>query len=329
MPNLKDIKKRINSVESIKQITRTMEMVATAKIRRATDRIIAATPFAESMLEVLEDVSNRTNVADSPLLDVHEEIKRVVVIVVVSDRGLAGGFNYSVLRMADRYIQSMKEEGIECDVVVCGKKGFPYFKYRKIPLALSFRDQSAHPKLFQAREIASYITEAYTTGHSDRAMVFYNHTKNVAEQVPTAEQILPVDSYAFREIGTDDEDVVYMDESAKAAAASQKRAYDKAKETAKEAVVEDNRLLGDFDYEPSAAIVFSHLIPSYVVTRVYHALLDSAAGEQGARRRAMKNATDNASDILTTLTRVYNRVRQGAITTEITEIVGGAAALED
>jgi len=329
MPNLKDIKKRINSVESIKQITRTMEMVATAKIRRATDRIIAATPFAEAMLEVLEGVSERTNVADSPLLHIHPEIKRVVVICVVSDRGLAGGFNYSVLRMADRYIQSMKSEDIECDVVVCGKKGLPYFKYRKTPIALSFRDQSAHPKLFQAREIASYITEAYITGHADRAVIFYNHTKNVAEQVATSEQILPVDDYIFSEIGTEDEDVVYTDESAKAAAASQKRAYDQARESAKEAKVADDRLLGDYDYEPSAAVLFENLIPSFVVTRVYHALLDSAAGEQGARRKAMKNATDNASDILTTLTRVYNRVRQGAITTEITEIVGGAAALED
>lgn len=329
MPNLKDIKKRINSVESIKQITRTMEMVATAKIRRATDRILAATPYSTAMLEVLEEVAKRANEADSPLLQTHAEIKRAVVICVVSDRGLAGGFNYSVLRSADRYIHAMKADGIECDVVICGKKGLPYFKYRKIPVTLSFRDQSADPKFAQAREIASYIIEAYTTGHADRSVIFYNHTKNVADQIPTSEQILPVDSYCFAEIGTDDEGVVYTDESAKAAAASQKRAYAQARESARNLSLEEDRVSGDFDYEPSASVVLEELIPSYVETRIYHALLDSAAGEQGARRKAMKNATDNASDILTTLTRVYNRVRQSAITTEITEIVGGAAALEE
>jgi len=329
MPNLKDIKKRINSVESIKQITRTMEMVATAKIRKATDRIIAATPYSTAMLEVLEEVSIRATEADSPLLRIHPETKHAVVICIVSDRGLAGGFNYNVLRNADRYIQEKKAEGVECDVVVCGKKGLPYFKYRKIPVTLSFRDQSADPKFAQAREIASYIIEAYISDHTDRAVIFYNHTKNVAEQVTTTEQILPVDSYCFNAISTDDKDVVYTDESAKAAAASQKRAFAEARGSVREVSLEDDKLRGNFDYEPSASQVLEELIPSYVETRIYHALLDSAAGEQGARRKAMKNATDNASDILTTLTRVFNRVRQGAITTEITEIVGGAAALED
>ncbi|MDR1359026.1 MAG: F0F1 ATP synthase subunit gamma, partial [Coriobacteriales bacterium] len=130
------------------------------------------------------------------------------------------------------------------------------------------------------------------------------------------------------EIGTDDEDVVYADESAKAAAASQKRALSQARETSKDVMFAE-RMSGDFDYEPSASAVLEALMPAYVETRVFHALLDSAAGEQGARRKAMKSATDNATEILTTLTRVYNRARQGAITTEITEIVGGAAALEE
>jgi len=329
MPNLKDIKKRIGSVESIKQITRTMEMVATAKIRRATDRIIAATPYSTAMLEVLEEISARADSAASPLLQIHAEEKRVVAICVVSDRGLAGGFNYNVLRTADRYLQSKRAAGVECDVVVCGKKGLPYFKYRNTPVALAFRDLSADPKFVQAREIASYIIESYTTGQADSVVIFYNHTKNVADQVTTTEQILPVDSYAFKNIMADDEGVVYENEGDKAVAASQKRAMEQARDTVRSVSFEEGHVAGDFDYEPSAAVVLEELIPSYVETRIYHALLDSAAGEQGARRKAMKNATDNASDILTTLTRVYNRVRQGAITTEITEIVGGAAALED
>ena len=328
MPNLKDIKKRITSVESTKQITRTMEMVATAKIRRATERIVAATPYATAMLEVLDIVAQKASAAESPLLQERTEIKRIVVISVVSDRGLAGGFNFNVLRATDKFIQKKKTEGVECDVIVCGKRGLPYFNYRKIPIALSFRDQSADPQLHQAREIASYIIEAYTSGQADQVVIFYNHAKNVADQVTTQEQILPVDRYAFTEVGSGEDEAVYTDESAKAAAASQKRALDEARENAKE-VLTAGKMSGDFDYEPSASAVLEALIPSYIETRVYHALLDSAAGEQGARRKAMKSATDNATEILTTLTRVYNRVRQGAITTEITEIVGGAAALEE
>lgn len=328
MPNLKDIKKRINSVESTKQITRTMEMVATAKIRRATDRIVAATPYAMAMLEVLDTIAHKASASDFPLLQAREEVKRIIVISVVSDRGLAGGFNYNVLRATDRFIQEKKAEGIACDVIVCGKKGLPYFNYRKIPLALSFRDQSADPQIAQAREIASYIIQAYTSGQADQVVIFYNHAKNVADQVTTTEQILPVDRFAFTEVGEDDSNVVYQDESAKAAAASQRRALAEARETGGDLSSADE-LSGDFDYEPSVDAVLEALIPSYIETRVFHALLDSAAGEQGARRKAMKSATDNANEIMTTLTRVYNRVRQGAITTEITEIVGGAAALED
>jgi len=328
MPNLNDIKKRIASVESSKQITRTMEMVATAKIRRATERIVAATPFCTAMLEVLEAIASKESSSESPLLQVHEEIKRIITICVVSDRGLAGGFNYNVLRLADRFIAEQKAEGVECDVIVCGKKGLPYFKYRKIPVTLSFQDQSADPTLDQALEITSYIIEAYTTGRADKVVIFYNHAKNVADQVTTTEQILPVDSYAFSEIGIADEGVVFARESDKTIAALQARALTEARERSRD-VVSAGHVATDFEYEPSASAVLDQLIPFYIETRVFHALLDSAAGEQGARRKAMKSATDNASDILTTLTRVYNRARQGAITTEITEIVGGAAALED
>jgi F-type H+-transporting ATPase subunit gamma len=195
-------------------------------------------------------------------------------------------------------------------------------------VVLAFRDQSADPQLAQAREIGSYIIEAYSSNQADQVVIFYNHAKNVADQVTTTEQILPIDRYAFTEVGDEDEDVVYLDESAKAAAAMQRKALDAARESSK-GVVSTEETSGDFDYEPSASTVLEALLPSYIETRVFHALLDSAAGEQGARRKAMKSATDNATDMVTTLTRVYNRARQGAITTEITEIVGGAAALEE
>ncbi|MDR3052782.1 MAG: ATP synthase F1 subunit gamma [Coriobacteriales bacterium] len=327
MPNLRDIQKRITSVQSTKQITRTMEMVATAKIRRATDRIVAATPYAMAMVEVLENVAQRSSGFESPLLAEHEEIKRIMVIAVVSDRGLAGGFNSNVLRAADKFITRKQAEGVGIDLVTCGKKAVGYFGYRKFPITLSFRDQSADPSPDQAREIASLVIESYTTSKVDEVVIFYNHAKNVADQVLTCEDILPIKKVEFHEVGEDEGSAVYLDESAKAAAAGSARLQEARSAAASVSSADEQN--GEFDYEPSAEAVLNELLPSYVETRIFHALLDSAAGEQGARRKAMKSATDNATEMVSTLTRVYNRARQGAITTEITEIVGGAAALEE
>jgi F-type H+-transporting ATPase subunit gamma len=329
MPSLRVIKKRINSVNSTKQITRTMEMVATAKIRRATDRIVEATPYAIAMVEVLQNIAKRSTGSESPLLAKKNDSGRIAVIVVVSDRGLAGGFNSNVLRAADKFITKMKGEGLECDIITCGKKALGYFNYRKMPLALSFRDQSADPTVDQAREIASYVIDAYINNKIDQVVVFYNHAKNVADQVMTTEQVLPVETVAYHQVGEGEDDASYLDESAKAAAAGSAEKLAAARQSAEAVSQIDETQGGAFEYEPSMEAVLNELLPSYVETRIYHALLDSAAGEQGARRKAMKSATDNASEILTTLSRVYNRARQGAITTEITEIVGGAAALED
>ena len=328
MPNLRDIKRRIDSVESTKQITRTMEMVATAKIRRSTDRIVSATPYAMAMVEVLETIASRTTTPASPLLEVHPEIKRIAVIVVTSDRGLAGGFNSNVLRAADRYMNVQRAEGIECDIIACGKKAIAYFKYRKLPVVLSYRDLSADPQVSQAREIASFAIEGYTTEKIDQVVIFYNHTKNVADQVVTTEPILPIEKVEHHEIGEDEDSFAHMDEGTKAAAHLVSSALKEAKKSAR-TLSSASELMGEFEYEPSTKAVLEALLPAYVETRIYHALLDSAAGEQGARRKAMKSATDNATEMVTTLTRVYNRARQGEITTEITEIVGGAAALED
>jgi F-type H+-transporting ATPase subunit gamma len=305
-----------------------MEMVATAKIRRATDRIIAATPYAVAMVEVLQNVARHSSGYENPLLAKGNDSHRVAVIIVVSDRGLAGGFNSNVLRAADRFISEAKLDGLECDIVTCGKKALGYCNYRKLPVTLSFKDQSADPTMDQAREIASFVIEGYVNNRFDRVIIFYNHAKNVADQVLMTEQVLPIETVAFHEVGEGEADAVYLDESAKAAAAGSAEKLAQAQRDAR-AVSSIEELQGDFDYEPSMEAVLNELLPAYVETRIFHALLDSAAGEQGARRKAMKSATDNATEMVTTLKRVYNRARQGAITTEITEIVGGAAALED
>jgi F-type H+-transporting ATPase subunit gamma len=252
----------------------------------------------------------------------------MAVVVVVSDRGLAGGFNSNVLRAADRFIAKMKASGLECEIITCGKKALGYFNYRNLPVALSFKDQSADPTVDQAREIASFLIDSYVNNKIDQVVIFYNHAKNVADQVPRTEQVLPIESVSYHEVGEAEDGAVYLDESAKAAAAGASEKLAQARQRV-EAASSADALQGNFDYEPSMEAVLNELLPAYVETRIFHALLDSAAGEQGARRKAMKAATDNATEMVTTLTRIFNRARQGAITTEITEIVGGAAALED
>lgn len=297
MANLRDIRKRITSVTSTRQITHTMEMVATAKIRRATDRIEAATPYAHSMREMLINVAAHASGSVHPLLAVHEQTKRAVVIAVTSDRGLAGGFNANVLKTADRIIKENQARGVQTSVVACGKRAIAFFNYRHITPILSFADLSADPTLDEARQIAHAVISAFT--HEDAAqtvdevVLVYNHARNAADQDLMVEQILPVDTSTFAQ-----------DEASLAPHAS-------------------------FNFEPDTDTVLARLLPQYVVTMVYHALLDSAAAEQGARRRAMKSATDSADEIISSLNIVYNRARQAAITTEITEIIGGAAALEE
>ena len=296
MPSLRDIKRRIVSVQSTKQITRTMEMVATAKIRHATERISAATPYSEAMAKTLAGIAAHSLSVEHPLLLEHEEKKVAIAIVVVSDRGLAGGFNSNVFRMVDKYRAANEQAGIKTDVIACGKKAASYFHYRRLEPVMIFRDMSADPTISEAREISSYVRSRFLESTVDEVKVFYNHARNAADQDLCEELILPVQAEALK--GKSDEET-------EAAAVS------------------------STDFEPSSEEVLDRLLPSYVETMVYHALIDSAAAEQGARRKAMKSATDNATEMVATLDRLYNRVRQGAITTEITEIVGGAAALEE
>lgn len=288
MANLRDMKKRITSVKSTKQITRTMEMVATAKIRKATERVVAATPYSEAMLEMLGNLAGKSGEGSHPLLEAHPEKKHVLFVVVSSDRGLAGAFNTQVLRAAEKQAQAYAAQGIETSYILCGKKAIGYFGYRGVTAEMKFAGLSADPTFDEASHIASYVRDKYATGQVDEVLVYYNHARNAADQDMRCEQLLPVD-------------------------VSNVSKADEATEST-------------FDFEPDEATVLGKLLPAYVETMVYHALIDSAAGEQGARRKAMKSATDNATEIINTLQRQYNRARQGAITTEITEIVAGAAA---
>jgi F-type H+-transporting ATPase subunit gamma len=294
MPNLRDIQKRITSVQSTRQITRTMEMVSTAKIRKAQARIESARPYALAMMEVLGNVARFVQGATHPLLEEHGKRERVIVISIVSDRGLAGAFNSNILRLSEQAIRAERENGAAVDVIAVGKKAIGYFRYRGVEPLASYTGISDKPTIADARSIADAVISAYTAGEVDAVKIAFTQFKNVAEYVAEMHDLLPI-----------------------------------RPELVENTADELSKVNPEYIFEPSAADVLDRLLPTYVETLVYRSLLESAASEQGARRTAMKSATDNASEIITTLTRSYNRARQGAITNEIAEIVGGAAALED
>ena len=302
MTNARDLKRRIVSVQSTRQITRTMEMVATAKIRHSTNRLVQAQPFAQSLSRVLSDLSSHSIDASHPLLMSHEKLNAAIVVCIVSDRGLAGAFNSSVLKATERYITEKQLNGCNVSLIACGKKAVGYFKYRGVSPVLTFEDLSADPTLDQARQICSYCVDAYSQESCDEVMLCYNHTVNAATQQLKNEILFPIKTHKI------------LGENPR---------------TANPTEVARGEIDFSPEFEPDAQTVLDSLLPVYALNSVYKALIDSAAAEQGARRKAMKSATDNAADIIQTLEKIYNRVRQDAITTEITEIVGGAAALEE
>lgn len=296
MANLRDIRRRISSVHSTRQVTRTMEMVSTAKIRRAQERIEHARPYALAISKILSSVTKASASINHPLLSVREEQKKVTVIAIASDRGQAGAFNSSIINMTEAYMREKKSQGIEVELVACGKKIAAYFRYRGITPSIVLEGRSAAPVYADAKTVAERVIREYSDASTDEVVIIFNRFVNVADQRPESTVLLPAKS----------EDLAPAEE-----------VKDGAQGVAPEYI-----------FEPSAEGVLQSLLPTYVEALIFRALLESAASEHGARRKAMKAATDNATEMIGTLTRSYNRVRQAAITTEISEIVGGAAALE-
>ena len=309
MPNLHDIERRINSVTSTKQITRTMEMVATAKIRRASARMEESLPWAAALSDMLVSTAAYSRIKDDPLLNKHDELKHSVIIVVTSDRGLAGGFNSNVLRTAEKLMREKEAEGIRVSIIACGKKACGYFEYRGIKPLVEVKDRSADPTYAESSEIAEYIRKGYLAGEIDEVLIVFNHMVNAGEQRLVTKTTLPIPAETFVsqvQLNKFEKDI-YFD--------------------FREHI--DDKHEGEIEFEPDTRHCLIYMEAAYLRTDVYFALVDSAAAEQGARRTAMKSATDNAIEMIATLTRIYNRERQGAITTEISAIVGGAAALEE
>jgi F-type H+-transporting ATPase subunit gamma len=344
MPNVLDIRRRIRSVKSTRQITKAMKMVSAAKLRRAQERALAARPYAQMLTNVLKSLIERADVIDEetgkakhPLLETREE-RNVVFLVVTGDRGLAGGFNSNLLKAAQRFLDT--KSNINVDVECVGRKGRDYFRRRYTAQAATeertapIRVTGEHlgilkvPQFSHVAPIAEDIIERYTKGEIDAVYVLFNEFKSVIAQRIVVEQVLPITRLGERDIEQAIE--LSTEERERVAEAATSAGVDLREQDTSEI---DRRAAAfatapvDYIYEQPASQLFRELLPKYVTVQIYRAMLESVAAEHAARMTAMDSATNNAGDLIDSLTLTMNRARQAAITKEIIEIVSGAAAL--
>ncbi len=299
MASTRDIKRRIESIRGTRKITRAMELVASAKLRRGQERIEAVRPYAQSMRRLMAQAARQSgSLKGMPLLEERETVTRGVVVVVTGDRGLAGAFNVNILRRGMQIADEMKAAGTqEVVFVAVGKKGIGTLRFRGLTVDRSFQGFSVNPTYADAQQVTEHLVTKFTEGEVDRVVLVYNAFKSVMEQTVTDEDLLPIP----RRI-VEDEDDIEDNEST----LSQALAF----------------------FEPEAKDFLQKLLPTYLDTTIYRALLESAAAELAARRAAMRNATDNAGELIDQYTLAMNRARQAAITQEILEVVAGADALK-
>jgi len=306
MASLKDIKRRIGSVEKTQQITSAMRMVAAAKLRRAQDAIIAARPYAQKMFATLGEIGRRQKEADHPLLQEHAQARTLEVVVVTSDRGLCGAFNGNAIKCAEREIALRGPAFGQVVVSSAGRKARDYFQRRR-EIVRSFEGGAGTAA---AAEIAEHLAGRYEAGKIDGALVIYNEFVSALTQRPRADVLLPLS--AEREIA----------ESAEAAGLPAPAESAGGAEAADAA-----GLAAPYEIEPSAKGLLAVLVPQALEFAIYRALLENQAGEHAARMAAMESATRNTEELIRNLTLQFNRVRQAAITRELVEIVSGAEAL--
>jgi F-type H+-transporting ATPase subunit gamma len=291
MAQTQELKRRIRSTKKTRQITKTMEMVSTSKLKRAGDRVHAARPFAEQLAQVIGRLADPELRERYPLLRRPDTVKKAAVVLITSNRGLAGGFNANLIKEARALVARLRDTGAEVEIHGIGRKGIAFLRFKKEQLATARLDITDRPSLEDAAGVIDPLRERFETGDLDEVYVVYAQYRSALSTPPATMKVLPVESEAATE--------------------------DKA----------DGRT-ANYILSPSADEILNRILPLYVRNTMYRALVETAAAEHGARRTAMKSATDNAGDILEVLNRTYNRARQAAITQEIAEIVGGAAALE-
>jgi len=284
------LRRRIKTVESTKKITKAMELIAASRIVKAQQRVAAARPYSERITEVIRNLAAGGAGLDHPLLKPRDEIRTVAYVAVTADRGLAGGYNNNVVRATERAMRADRDAGRDTKLYVVGKKAQNYFRFRGTPIERAFLGVTDQPRYEQAREIARAVSGAFAEEAVDTVELVYTQFLSAGTQRVVVRRLMPLD-------------------------------------TSKLERATEEGVAGSYEFEPSPEVILERLLPRYVEARLFAALLDASASEHAARQRAMKSATDNAEELIKTLSRAMNRARQDAITTEIMEIVGGAEAL--
>ncbi len=283
----REIKTKIKSVQNTRKVTRALEMVSASKIRKAQERMKASRPYARAMKQMIGHLAQANSEYKHPYLIQRDAIKRVGYIIVSSDRGLAGGLNNNLFRKLLGEIRKWHEQGVEVDVVTVGQKASVFFRRIKVDMLASVSHIGDQPQVQQLVGVVKVMLDAYTAGSVDKVFLSYNDFVNTMTQSATFDQLLP--------LAASETSIAHHD--------------------------------WDYLYEPDAQVVLEHVLTRYVESLVYHAVLENVASEHAARMVAMKSASDNANKLIDTLQLIYNKARQAAITQEISEIVGGAAAV--
>ena len=290
MPSLKDVKLQIAGVGKTKQITRAMGMVASAKLRGAQNRIERFRPYAEKFGEMLGDLAARTEEAAHPLLQVHKEVKSAVVVLLSSDRGLCGGFNVNLISTALDLARAKTEEGLTVRFICVGRKGRDAVRKTSYEIIESYGDGMGCFDFRLAARLGGKVSQLYESGEADEVYLVYSEFAGMTRQIPTKMELLPVTAAAKEEDG--------------------------------------NKPAAECLYEPEVGVLLAELLPRYVNVQIYRGLLDNSASENAARMAAMDNATRNCDELTNSLTLLYSKTRQAAITNELIDIVGGANALQ-
>jgi F-type H+-transporting ATPase subunit gamma len=295
LASTQDLKRRVRSITNTRKVTRAMELVASARLRRAQMRIEAMRPYADRMLELIAGVSQAAGAVRLPLLERRENVQTVAIVPITADRGLAGGFNAQVIRRSLALMREHRAEGREVVWFSTGRKAASTLRFRRLTVTQSWTGFSERPAYHDAQAVAHAVAEAYTSGDVDAVYVVYNAFVSALTQKVTVRELLPIPTEML--------------------------------EQKEEEADRDRTYTPDFIYEPEPEEILARLLPVYVETEVYRALLESAASEQGARMTAMRNASKAAGELIDSLTLAMNRARQAEITQEILEVVAGADAL--
>lgn len=309
MANTRALVKRRKAVRNIRKITRTMELIATARFRKALDRATEAEAYTRKIAELAADLSASATDVSHPLMEQREEINNTLLLVLCSNRGLCGGYNSGILREAGGRIRAIEQEGTTLHLELSGKRAITYFRYQRRTAEQTYTQFEDKPTFDEVEELANRYIEGFTAGKIDRVEVVYQKFFNAARQTPVVETLLPLSRPA---------------ESKQAKPAQPAE----SEQAATGADSPKPRAFVGYEFLPSAQDILQELLPESFKVRLFKCFLDAAVSEQIARRVTMKAATENADDMIKDITRQYNRARQAQITKEIAEVIGGAAALE-